>query len=65
MADRLFCGTCERKAEFEERLVRERFEVNGKEVEVEGVAHVCTVCGAIRGDSLFDALLARARGEAR
>jgi YgiT-type zinc finger domain-containing protein len=65
MAEQMFCGTCERKTAFEKKLVREQVEVNGKLVEAEGPAHVCTVCGTIRGDALFDGLLAQAREKTR
>ena len=65
MPGQMFCATCERKTLFEARVVRERFEVEGKLVEVEGLACVCTVCGTPRGDSLFDGLLVQARGRAQ
>jgi len=60
MTKTMFCGECEKRVPFEVRTVSERFEVRGESFTVEGPAHVCTVCGSVRGDALFDALLGRA-----
>lgn len=61
----MMCGECEEKTPFEEKTVKERFEVRGESFEVTGIAHVCTICGSVRGDSLFDGLLAQANKEYR
>lgn len=60
MTKTMFCGECEKRVPFEVRTVSERFEVRGELFTVEGPAHVCTSCGSVRGDSLFDALLGQA-----
>lgn len=60
MTKTMFCGECEKRVPFEVRTVSERFEVRCEPFTVEGLAHVCTACGSVRGDSLFDALLQRA-----
>lgn len=60
MTKTMFCGECEKRVPFEVRTVSESFEVRGEPFTVEGPAHVCTACGSVRGDSLFDALLAQA-----
>ena len=60
MTKTMFCGDCEKRVPFEVRTVSERFEVRGEPFTVEGPAHVCTSCGSVRGDSLFDALLGQA-----
>lgn len=60
MTKTMFCGECERRVPFEVRTVSECFEVRGEPFTVEGPAHVCTACGNVRGDSLFDALLGQA-----
>jgi YgiT-type zinc finger domain-containing protein len=57
MTKTMFCGECEKRVPFEVRTVSEHFEVRGESFTVEGPAHVCTSCGSVRGDSLFDALL--------
>ncbi len=60
MKKTMFCGECEKRVPFEVRTVSESFEVRGEPFTVEGPAHVCTACGSVRGDSLFDALLGQA-----